>query len=182
MNRYLNGMFIVAGFVCCLSGCASMNAEEIGKGLQVGGMASGHGGVGLIGAGMEAFSKPDTSPGSPRYEKTKSVLYKLAAGGHLKDKYCAGIEGKTALSPDEIDTFAENSCKEVDQMVSRKEVIYLSRKAMLENHISEMFLPSDGKEEVPYELKSNPFGWHCATAMKKAAQDTVAKLRTRSGI
>lgn len=181
MNERLIALSVVSLFFC-LTGCASMTAENVGEGIAIGGIGSGSAGLTFLGGATEIIggflSKP--KKGSPEFEKRKAAIYKIEAAAYLKRDFYQPFIGKPSTTPEQIHVTAQGYCADVMKKVDGKESIPLSRKRMEESSIPDEYLPDGDAEIIEYTLDGDPFNGACVYALEAVGEEVVATAKKQS--
>lgn len=171
----MRSLFAVALTMVALTGCASMNAEEAGQGVFLGGVGSGS--TGIAGVGIiisevgRVWSKPPV--GSPEFEKRKAKIYKSAVNNYFVQDFAGAFVGKPETTAAQVATAAREYCASVDKKVAAKEVVPLSRKSMEASFVGDEFLPEGDGEIIGYALESDPFDGGCVWMLEASGERVV---------
>lgn len=182
VNRRFVAHIVIAAFFGCLTGCASMTAENVGEGIAIGGIGSGSAGLTFLGGATEIIggilSKP--KKGSPEFEKRRAAIYKIEAAAYLKRDFYQPFIGEPSITPEQIQIAAQGYCVNVMKKVEDKESIPLSRKRMKESSVPEEYLPEGDGEIIEYTLDGDPFNGACVYALEAVGAEVVKSAKKQS--
>jgi len=164
-----------------LMACATMSAEQIGQGLEVGGVGSGSGGIALIGIVTESLghvlSKP--SVGSPEFEKRKAEFYRTAVQVHFMTENSKLYIGKPDTSQEQITESTRLFCADISQKVATRTSVPLSRKNLKRWNARDEYLPEGNSDIVEFPLYEDPFNGDCEDVLGRAGREIVRKERAK---
>jgi len=170
--RTVRFVFLLASILVC-AGCASMTAEDVGKGVALGGIGSGSGGLVVVGAVTEIVGgiSVEPEPGTPEFEKFKMDAYGRWMPVILNTEF--GEQMSIGMTEQQVSEKATGFCKELNVKIAAKQPIMLKR-SVLKRLFEEKYLPKE--DEVPYLLTTNPYGKNCESHLARVGGVKIKKM------
>lgn len=169
----LAGFFVLGASLLALTGCASMSTEEAGKGIALGGIGSGHGGIAALGAVVELVGQaaPRPEEGTPEFERDKLKFYGQMLPLTLMLEFREQVT--LGMTDQQITDAAAKRCAGINEEIATKGSITLRRNA-LKNLMTEKYLPKE--EAIEYRVTKDPFGGKCEQKLFNTGKTYLKKL------
>lgn len=173
-------LFVLATSLLALTGCASMSTEDVGRGVALGGIGSGHGGIAALGAVVELAGQaaPRPKEGTPEFERDKLKFYGQVLPLVLMFEFREQVT--LGMTDQQISDAAVKRCAGINEEITSKGSITLQRN-VLKNLMTEKYLPSE--DSIEYKTSKDPFagifGSTCEQKLAGSGKVHLKKLEER---